>query len=213
VKEAIETDGVVRHGLEMGLINQRALARHIQVATHEKYSFEAILSAIRRYPIKEGSARERSLGKMIKKLSMKNNVVEVSVRNRPEMQVIMARFASEMNYAAGETFWLVSTPEILGITIDSNNEARLNAKLAKQDILARLENLAEIVIEMSGILYVHGVISAVTTQLAVNDVNIIGIVGAGHQHPVTGIERVMITVDEKDLLRAYQSLERLSKAK
>jgi len=197
----------------MGLVNQRALARYIQVATHETYTFEAILSAIRRYPVKEGSARESNFGKMISKISMKNKVVEVSVRNRPEMQLIMARFAGEMNYAAGETFWLVSTPEILGITIDSNNEAKLSAKLAKQDILGRLENLAEIVIEMPEILHIPGVISAVTTQLAVNDVNIIGIVGAGHQHPVTGIERVMITVDEKDLLRAYQSLERLSKGK
>jgi len=210
VKEAIETDGVIKGGLEMGLVNQRALARHIQVTTHEKYSFEAILSAIRRYPIKESSARRGEIGNMILKLSTKNRVVEVSVRNRPEIQLAIARFAGEISYAAGETFWLISTPEMLGITIDSKNEARLNSKLSKQDVLGRLENLAEIVIEMSGILYIPGVMSAITTQLAVNGVNIIGISGSGQ---VTGVERVMILVDEKDLLTAYQSLERLSKAK
>lgn len=210
VKEAIETDGVIRGGLEMGLINQRALARYIQVATHDKYSFEAILSAIRRYPIKGSTARRGGIGKMILKLSMKNKVVEVSVRNRPEIQLALARFAGEMNYAIGETFWLVSTPEMVGVTIDSKNEDKLNSKLTKQDVLGRLENLAEIVIEMPGILNTPGVLSAITTQLAVNDVNVIGLSASGH---VTGIERIMIAVDEKDLLRAYQSLERLSKAK
>jgi aspartokinase len=209
VKEAIETDGVIRHGLEMGLVNQRALARYIQVATHEKYSFEAILSAIRRYPVKESAARKGAIGKMILKISMKNKVVEVTVRNRPEIQLSIARFASEMNYTSGETFWLVSTPETVGVTIDTRNEAKLNSHLTKKDILGRLENLAEIDIEMSGILSTPGVLSSLTTQLAINDVNVIGLSASGQ---VAGAERVMIAVDEKDLLRAYQALERLSRA-
>jgi aspartokinase len=210
VKEAIETDGVIRHGLEMNLINQRALARYIQVATHEKYSFEAILSAIRRYPTKEGVARRERIGKMILKLSTKNKVVEVSMRNRPEIQLAIARFAGEINYTAGETFWLVSTPDQVGVTIDSKNEAKLSSHLTKQDILGRLENLAEIEIEMSDILHTPGVLSLLTTQLKINDVNIIGMSASGQ---VSGTERVMIAVDQKDLLRAYQSLERLSKVR
>jgi aspartokinase len=193
----------------MGLINQRALARYIQVSMHERYSFEAILSAVRRYPIKESAARQRSVGKMILKLSMKNKVVEVSVRNRPEIQLALARLAGEMNYAAGETFWLVSTPEEVTVTIDSKNEEKLNSKFAKREVVGRLGNLAEIVIVMSDITKTPGVMSAITTQLAVNNVNIVGCSAAGQ---LPGNERIMMTVDEKDLLRAYQALERLSRA-
>jgi aspartokinase len=141
---------------------------------------------------------------------MKNKVVEVSVRNRPEIQLAIARFAGEMNYASGETFWLVSTPETVGVTIDTKNEAKLNSHLAKKDILGRLENLAEIDIEMSDILGTPGVLSLLTTQLAINNVNIMGLSASGKAGDT---ERVMIAVDEKDLLRAYQALERLSKAK
>jgi aspartokinase len=208
VKEAIETDGVIRHGLEMRLINQRALARHIQIITHEKYSFEAILSAIRRHPVKESSARQRRIGQMIQKLSMKNKVIQVTVRNSPEMQIALARFTGEMNYAAGETLWLVSTSETLGITVDSKNEGKLNSKLSKHDILGRWDNLAEIVVEMQGIVNTPGVISAITTQLAVNDVNILGLTTGNDIR-----ERIMMTVDERDLLKAYQALERLSRSK
>ena len=176
---------------------------------HERYSFEAILSAVRRYPIKESAARQRSVGKMILKLSMKNKVVEVSVRNRPEIQLALARLAGEMNYAAGETFWLVSTPEEVTVTIDSKNEEKLNSKFAKREVVGRLGNLAEIVIVMSDITKTPGVMSAITTQLAVNNVNIVGCSAAGQ---LPGNERIMMTVDEKDLLRAYQALERLSRA-
>jgi len=211
VKEAIETDGVIKYGLAMGLINQRALARYIQVATRETYSFEAILSAIRRYPIKESSAKRERVGKMILKLSMKNKVVEVSVRNRPEIQLALAHFAGEVNYAVGETFWLVSSPEVVAITIDSRNEDKLYSKIAKRDVLRRLENLAEIVIEMPTIVYMPGVVSAITTELAINDVNIMSISASGEAPGPS--ELIMILVDEKDVLKAYQSLERLSRAK
>ena len=211
MKEAIETDGVIKYGLAMGLINQRALARYIQVATRETYSFEAILSAIRRYPIKESSAKRERVGKMILKLSMKNKVVEVSVRNRPEIQLALAHFAGEVNYAVGETFWLVSSPEVVAITIDSKNEDKLYSKIAKRDVLRRLENLAEIVIEMPTIVYMPGVVSAITTELAINDVNIMSISASGEAPGPS--ELIMILVDEKDVLKAYQSLERLSRAK
>ena len=111
VRETVERDGVVKHGLARGLINVRALARSIQVATSGETSFDAILSAIRRYPIKQSSARRTSIGKMILKLSMKNRIVVVSIRNQPELQLMIARFAGEVNYARGESFRVVSGME------------------------------------------------------------------------------------------------------
>ncbi|HYB66890.1 MAG TPA: hypothetical protein VEC43_01065, partial [Candidatus Acidoferrales bacterium] len=56
VRQFIERDAVLKNGLARGLINARALARYIQVETRERYSFEAILSAIRRYPVKAVAA-------------------------------------------------------------------------------------------------------------------------------------------------------------
>ena len=206
VKETVERDGVVKHGLARALINVRALARSIQVATPGETSFDAILSAIRRYPIKQSSARRTSIGKMILKLSMKNRIVVVSIRNQPELQLMIARFAGEVNYARGESFRVVSGMESVSVTIDSKNLNKLDSKIPKQAVLRKLENLAEIVVDMaSDVDDTSGVLSAITTELAMNDVNIV-------QLSTVGPGRIIILAKEKDAMRAYQSLEEMSKA-
>jgi hypothetical protein len=83
VRDVSERDGVVRHGLSRGLINAHALARSIQTANPTAASFDAILSAIRRYPLSEISEERRANARMIHKLTMKNNVTVVSIRNHP----------------------------------------------------------------------------------------------------------------------------------
>jgi len=206
VRETVERDGVVKHGLARGLINVRALARSIQVATTGEISFDAILSAIRRYPIKQSSAKRTSIGKTILKLSMKNRIVVVSIRNQPELQLMIARFAGEVNYAKGESFRVVSGMESVSVTIDSKNLNKLDSKIPKQAILRKLENLAEIVVDMaSDVDDTSGVLSAITTELAMNDVNIV-------QLSTVGPGRIIILAVEKDAMKAYEALEEMSKA-
>jgi len=204
VRGTIERDGVVKHGLARGLINVRALARWIQVATPGETSFDAILSAIRRYPIKQSSAKRENIGKMILKLSLKNRIVVVSIRNQPELQLTIARFAGEVNYARGDSFRVVSGMDSVSVTIDSKNLSKLDSKLPKQAVLKKLGNLAEIVVDMASE-DMPGVISAITAELAMNDVSII-------QLSTVGPGRIIILTNEKDAMKAYQSLEEMSKA-
>jgi len=204
VRGTIERDGVVKHGLARGLINVRALARWIQVATPGETSFDAILSAIRRYPIKQSSAKRENIGKMILKLSLKNRIVVVSIRNQPELQLTIARFAGEVNYARGDSFRVVSGMDSVSVTIDSKNLSKLDSKLPKQAVLKKLGNLAEIVVDMASE-DMPGVISAITAELAMNDVSII-------QLSTVGPGRIIILTNERDAMKAYQSLEEMSKA-
>ena len=204
VRGTIERDGVVKHGLARGLINVRALARWIQVATPGETSFDAILSAIRRYPIKQSSAKRENIGKMILKLSLKNRIVVVSIRNQPELQLTIARFAGEVNYARGDSFRVVSGMDSVSVTIDSKNFSKLDSKLPKQAVLKKLGNLAEIVVDMASE-DMPGVISAITAELAMNDVSII-------QLSTVGPGRIIILTNERDAMKAYQSLEEMSKA-
>lgn len=206
VRESVERDGVVKHGLARGLINVRALARSIQVAAQGETSFDAILSAIRRYPIKQSSAKRESIGKMILKLSLKNRIVVVSIRNQPELQLMIARFAGEVNYARGDSFRIVSGIESVSVTIDSKNINKLDSNIPKHAVLRKLGNLAEIVVDMAhDIDNTPGALSAITAELAMNDVNIV-------QLSTVGPGRVIILANEKDAMKAYQSLEEMSKA-
>jgi len=207
VRETIERDGVVRHGLARGLINARALARSIQRANPRDTSFEAILSAIRRYPIYDISENRLAIAKMILKISMKNNIVVVSLQNQPEAQLAVARFTGEVDYTQGQTFRIVSGTEMVSVTIDSKNVAKLESKVPKERIRRQLRNLAELVIDMAPeVESTTGVLSAITTELEMNDVNIV-------QMSSVGPGRIVILVNETDATKAYQSLEALSKTK
>lgn len=207
VRELIERDGVVRHGLARGLVNVRALARSIEAEAEGAASFDAILGAIRRYPFKAASARRGGVGKHILKLSVKNRIAVVLIRNRPELQQPIAHFAGELSPARGDTFRIVSGLEAVSVTVDSRNLAKLESRIPRQDILRRLGNLAQVDIEIEhDIEKIPGVLATITTELAVNDVNVV-------QLTTVGPGRVILLVEEADVTRAYRALDDLSHEK
>ena len=205
VREAIERDGVLRHGLCRGLINAHALARSIQLANPKVASFDAILSAIRRYPLEEASEKRQAHAKTIHKLTMKNNVTILSMRNQPDIQLMIARFAEEVDYTHGETFRVVTGPRTISVTVDSKNADKLASSLPKTRVVKQIENLAELVVDMGAEAdNATGSLAAITTELCVNDVNII-------QLSTVGPGNIMLLVDGAYATKAYQALERMSK--
>jgi len=216
VREAIERDGSIRIGLTRGLINERALARYIQKITHERYTFEALLSAIRRYPVDESAARRVAVGGLIRKLAMKNEISVIHMRNSPELQQVLARLAGEIDHASGETFRAVSTTKAVKVEIDSKNAEKLTSKLQKRDILLMESNLAEVAVDLSDIINSPGVLGALSTELAINDVNILEASGIGPifgPHGATDLSQIFFIVEESDALRAYQALQQLREEK
>lgn len=206
VREVIERDGVIKHGLARGLINVRALARYIQDSTHEKVSFEAVVSAVRRYPVKRSAETRVAIGRMITKLAMKNKMVAVALRIQTDIPMELARFSSEVDYARGDTLRIVSGPEVVTVIIDSKNLDKLTSIIPKKNVLAITRNLAEIVVYHSdSIVKRPGNVAAITSELAMNDVNMLDCAATYGPPP-----QITIAVEEKDALRAYRSLERLS---
>jgi len=220
VKEMIERDGSIKIGLARGLINARALARYIQEATHERYTFEALLSAIRRYPVKESTGRRVVVGKAIRKVSLKNKISVILIRNRPELQPILAGFAGELDHAGGDTFRMVATARVVKVEIDSKNVDGLTAKLQRREVLNRMDNLAEILVETSDVLFTPGVLAVIDTELAMNGVNILEhstlyelSKAGGEQRQTKFLSQDIYIVDERDATKAYEALQRLSNEK
>lgn len=206
VREVIERDGVVRNGLARGLVNHRALARWIQDSAPTDASFDALLGAIRRYPIQQSTAARQFAGGMILELSLKNKIVVISLRNEKEVQKAIARFSEEVNYANGETFRVVTSMEAVSVTLDSKNAGKLEGRVSKSQVLRRLDGLAEVLVTLElDAEKASGVISTIASELAANDVNI-------RQLTSVGPSRVIVLVDEGDALGAYRSLEALGKA-
>jgi hypothetical protein len=206
VKEIIERDGAIKIGLARGLVNARALARYIQIATREQYSFEALVSAIRRYPIKASAARYQDAGRLITKLTLKNNIVAVTIRSAPEVPLILAKFSGEIDYGRGETFRVSSGAESISVVIDSKNLEKLTATIPKKDIVRVLGDLSEIIVVLSDVaLKTVGVAATITTELAINGVNIMYVMSYGPPHTMVFI------VEEDEALSGYRGLQKLSR--
>ncbi len=207
VREFIERDGVVRNGLARGLINARALARHIQVATHEQHSFEALVSAIHRYPVKESAAKYQNVGKLISKLTMRNEIVAVGIVNAPEIAPALARFSSQVESARGETLHIVSGVDSVTVVIDSKNLEKLMTLISKRQVARVFDDVSEIIVSFSdAVVETPGVYAALCTELAINGVNIFLTLSYGPP------PYMVFVVNEKNAVRGYQALERLSKS-
>jgi len=220
VREFIERDGSIRLGLSRGLINSRALARYIQKETNERYSFEALLSAIRRYPLQHSAGKRLLVGKTMRKIWLKNNITVILLRNRPELQPVLAKFAGELDHSGGETFRMITTAKVVKVEIDTKNVEALTVKLQKGDVLDRRDNMAEILVETSDEARdVPGVLAALLTELAMNDVSIMETSSLEDLAKPSGKEQSrfisldIYLVDEKQATRAYDALHRLSEAK
>jgi len=206
VRNTIERDPVVNLGLARGLVNHRALARAIQVEAPADVSFDALLSAIRRYPLQKAHEKREKVGKMILKLALKNKVAVLSLKNDDETQRTIARFSEEVNYSAGETFRVISSMDYVSVTLDAKNAERFETRVPKSTIRKRTGGLAELTIEMkTEVEESPGALAAIVGELALNEVNI-------RQLTSVGPGRVIVLVNEADALKSYRALEALSKA-
>jgi hypothetical protein len=206
VRKTIERDPVVRYGLTRGLVNHRALARTIQAEARSDVSFDALLSAIRRYPLQKSYEKRERAGKMILKLSLKNKVAVLSLKNDSETQRAIALFSEEVNYTAGETFRVISSMENVSVTLDTKNADKFEPRLPSSVIRKRTSGLAELTIEMKiEVEDSPGALAAIVGELALNDVNV-------RQLTSVGPGRIIVLVNESDAVRSYQALESLAKS-
>jgi len=206
VRNTIERDPVVRFGLARGLVNHRALARAIQANAQTDVSFDALLSAIRRYPLQRSYEKREQAGKMIVKLAVKNKVGVLSLKNDSETQRAIARFSEEVNYSGGETFRVISSMDYVSVTLDTKNADMFETRIPKSIVRRKLGGLAELTIEMKAeVEDSPGALAAIVGELALYDVNV-------RQLTSVGPGRVIVLVNEADAMKAYQALEMLAKA-
>ncbi len=204
VRNVIEKDAVVRNGLARGLINVRALARYIQTITREDTTFEALIAAIRRYPIKETAAKRVGVGRLITNLSMKNRIVDVIIRNEPGIPGALAKFSEQIDYGRGETLSIGSGSQTVTVVLDSKNLDKLTKLIPKEKVLNIIKDLAMVTVTLAPEhVTTPGVVATMTADFAMEGVNLFDAI-----HTVPDI---IFTVRERDALRIYQAMEKLSK--
>lgn len=207
MRQAIEDDPVAMRALERGIANVRALARQIQTSTKTEASLEAIISAIHRVPVQVEESKFRSIGKLIAKLSLRDQISAFGVVNSPETWRALSRFPEEIDVSRGDVFRVISGLEATTVVIDTKNMEKLSALLPKGSVGRSFEGLTEMIVHLHEPSWeTMGVLSTLATELSLNGVNIVYHFGYGPP------PCIVFEVYDRDAIKAYQSLERLRRS-
>ena len=203
----IEGDAAIRSGIQRGLLNTRSVARLIQKRLEEgrkeEASIAAIVSAIRRYPIKERKTAYRQIGKLLHKITMRNEIVDVDIINSPEIPRALGKIAAQIDYSRGEAFRVLAGVESIKVIVDEKNFDKMNV-IPKQNIRSVAKDLAEIIISMPQIAgRTPGIVAAVTTELMMYNINLVEFMSC--------VPEIIIIIDENDATKSYQLIENLVK--
>ena len=202
VEKFLETDPVIRKGLQRGIINSRALARFIQQADGVDASPDAIVGIIRRYPVTEREPPANREGFRELELVVRSGVGDLILENTAGTMKRIAEFSGSIKSTRGENLRVVVGVRAIRIVADQRALSQFRESFLDKDVLRFATNLAEISILLpptaSGL---KGYFARVTSELALNDVDVHGIM-------CSSLETILL-VDEKDAAKGLEALQRM----
>ncbi len=202
VERFIETDPVIKKGLQRGIINSRALARYILEAKGVDSTLDAILGIVRRYPL--GSENDNRHQQVFKdcEIATRNKVADMAVENGPDIMRRIADFASTIRTTRGENLRVTVGFRSIRVIADEKALESFRQTLRPKDIISYSNGLAEISLlfppESRG---TKGIIAKISSELALNDVNLVGIICNSPED--------ILLVTEADAPRALEALQRM----
>lgn len=201
VEEYIDHDAAIKKDLKRNIINKRALARQIKKELNIKTSLDAIISAIRRYPKEKIELHDREINKNFK-LSMKNDIFDLSLSNNPNVHEKLGELPSLVDFSRGETLRIIIGVQSIKIIGDNRNLEETQKKFLKKNIQKLRKNLSEITLTFpQKAEETTGIVSRVSSELALNKINIVEVMSSAPE--------LIVVVEEQDSLPAYQALDKL----
>lgn len=204
VHDILDIKPAVRKCLTGDLINQRALARQIREDLSQEASLDAIISAIRRYPLDREGESDKAI-QLIKgmKISTKNKIAGLRLKNKSEVHDLLGEVASSIDFGSGETLKINMALQSVKIIFDQRNLERILEIIPEKLITNTTKNLSELIVTFpKGAKGTPGLASRITTEFALNDINIIEI--------MSSIPELIVILDESDTKRAYEILEHMT---
>ena len=200
VERMIERDPVIKKGLQREIINSRALARFIQATDGIDSSLDSILGIIRRYP----RAREEAAGtdRILRdcELTMRSKIGDLGVEHGPHVMRQIAEFAGSIKSTSGENLRVVVGQRSVRVIAEQKALEKFRETFPDKEVVRYSENLVEISLLLTPEAErTRGIYARITTELALNDVNLIGIMCCSPES--------ILLVEEKDAPKAIESLQ------
>ena len=192
----------IRKASAKGIVNRRALAKYIIGAERlDKDKFEALVTALRRFEIKSEKKQTLGLFKDIK-VSTKDKISIIYLEKSEEVLKNISKIINLINFNKNETLKIVLGNLSVKLFVDEFNVKKINDIFSNKDIITIYNQISEIsLIFPDEAPKIKGIIAYITSELAVNDINIFEI--------LTGRPELIVYIHEHDLLRAYETIQRL----
>ena len=174
-----------------GLINRRALARHIvKLGIAKQNEIEAVIAMLRRYSFKAKDVQNEI---NVLRTSIKDNIIIASIDKTSENLTKIRTLMKTVHYETGETFKLVMGTSHLTLITDTKDLSEFNTDSIK-------ESQSEISILFSmNARQTKGIVSYITKRLYMNDIII--------SEFLTATYELLIYIDEKSSVKAYSVIK------
>lgn len=191
--------------MSRGLINTSALARYIMQEKKVDASFDAVLSAIRRYEDERQDDVFDTAYELFShtvNLSTKSNLAEISLIKDDEVQQLLPDLFDIIKYVQGDVLRIMQANESIRLLVDEKNMDRAVELFPAEKVMSVETDLAELDIHTHPHMKdTPGILAALANELAVNGINIVEF--------MTCSPEMVCFVKKKDLLDAYQVLHKL----
>lgn len=204
ITRIIDNDPILRKGLNMNIINKRALALYIMKTYKMEYPINGIISAIRRYETNIEKDILKDALEVIKNSTMtsKNGISSITLVKDEISERSLPKLFSVIEVDKHQQLRLIQADESIKIIIDKKNLEKVKKILPEKNILKIDENIAEITIHLDKkAWHTPGITSIITTELSLNNINIVEIMSC--------IPEIIIFFKEKDLMSAYSVLYKI----
>jgi hypothetical protein len=200
VERTIERDPVIKKGLQREIINSRALARFIQQDDRIDLSLDSILGIIRRYP----RAAEATAGtdQILRdcELTMRSRIGDLAVEHGPHIMRQIAEFAGSTRSTSGENLRVVVGQRSIRVIAEQKALEKFRKTFQEKEIVRYSDNLVEISLLLTPEAeQTKGIYARITTELALNDVNLVGIMCCSPES--------ILLVEEKDAPKAIETIQ------
>lgn len=202
VESALERDPVIKKGLERGIINSRALARFIQEVDGVDATPDAILGIIRRYPLERKKSVPHRMTMKDCEITMRTRVGDLALEKGPDTMRRISHFASSIKSTKGQNLRILTGLRHIRVIADQKALDQFRHEFLDKEIIGYSENLIEISLLLTPETeQTRGIYAKITSELALNDVNLVGIWCCAPE--------TVLIVNEEDGLKAIEALQRM----
>jgi hypothetical protein len=201
VKNYLAKDLSIQKNLQKGIVNIKALAQHIIREQGLKTSTDTVMNVIRKISFDdEIFTKDSEKVKDILKFSnitTRNGIICVILRNQSDIQKYLSEVSKLIDFEKLPR--LIKGVHNLKIITDKENLQKIKTIFPESGTFEIKENLSEIRLKTSVKADdTKGVLAMISNELMLRDINI--------NEMIICIPEMMIYVDQKDLLTAYQSM-------